>query len=126
MEDIVSNTKTETLGESEFPTREELIKWASPSQVARFATQLDLEEVYYRCKQMGLKVIGVKGQRIYGRLLSGLVPNPDGSRSLQKEGHGTASVLQPRTIRDRQVGWDWVGEEEIEGGYEVTVSLPRS
>lgn len=94
----------------------------SRGQRLRFFTQADLDAVYAGCAARGLTVVGVKGTRIYGSVTKGYVLDKDGKRDLakgvQEAETGTARVLSPEGR--------WVGEEEIEAGYWVTVMAPRA
>lgn len=99
----------------------------SREQRLQFATQVDLEDVYDGCAAAGLRVVGVEGQRVYGGIVNLPYKGKDGVVRTRQVPFGTA---RPYTGSDpdlivAQLAGEWVSDEEVAGGYRVTVMRPR-
>lgn len=98
-------------------------------QRAAFSSAASAEAIHAGCARLGLRVLSVTGQRVYGRLEMVEELRPDGSIRRTPQGEGTASE-RLATYRSRagmrgKAQW-WSGSDASpDGVYEVVVSLPK-
>lgn len=107
-------------------------------QRCEFVTQDDVDQVLEDLRERGLTLVGIKGGRVYGRLTHSTVqadPLSNLPKKFEVEEVGTARVRvkTPGGVRSRRKPGSygnggpvtWEGEGPHEGGYVVTVMVPR-